>query len=207
MTVPTPEAWARALRIDPEPAYTPMIGVLAEMLSYARLTTLQAVADLTRSELDTTYDDFPHSIAMLLGHLAAAERAYQFISFQGLDPFAGDVPEYDRSLGAMTYGEHGLAVRGFELEELLAELDGVRQITLSELARRDDTWLSERLTLPGFTDMNHHWVWFHVMEEELSDRGQIRLLRQAMLRAEERGQIRQRRELSAAAGRRPRRPD
>ena len=184
MTAPTPEAWARALRIEPQPAYSPMIGVLVEMLTYARLTTLQAVENMNRIELDTTYEDFPHSVAMLLGHLAAVERAYQFISFQGLDPFAGEVPEYERYLGAMTHGEHGLVVRGYRLEELLGELADVRAATLTELARRDDAWLAERLTLPDMTDMNHHWIWFHVMEEELSDRGQMRLLRQAILRAQ-----------------------
>ncbi|TSA85845.1 DUF664 domain-containing protein [Deinococcus detaillensis] len=180
----TPEAWARALRIDPQPPYTPHIGALVEMLSYTRLTTLQAVEGLDKQDLDTTYDDFPHSIAMLLGHLAAVERAYQYISFENLDPFAGDVPAYDRYLGAMTFGEHGLAVRRFQLKELLDELADVRAETLRELGKRDDAWLSQRLSLPEMTDMNHHWVWFHVLEEELSDRGQIRLLRQAILRAQ-----------------------
>ena len=59
VTAPTPEAWARALRIEPQPAYSPMIGVLVEMLAYARLTTLQAVEGMDRAELDTSYDDFP----------------------------------------------------------------------------------------------------------------------------------------------------
>ncbi|AZI42287.1 DUF664 domain-containing protein [Deinococcus psychrotolerans] len=180
----TPEAWARALRIDPQPPSTPHIGALVEMLSYTRLTTLQAVEGLDKQDLDTTYDDFPHSIAMLLGHLAAVERAYQYISFENLDPFAGDVPAYDRYLGAMTFGEHGLAVRRFQLKELLDELAEVRAETLRELGKRDDAWLGQRLNLPEMTDMNHHWVWFHVLEEELSDRGQIRLLRQAILRAQ-----------------------
>ncbi|WP_029478706.1 DUF664 domain-containing protein [Deinococcus frigens] len=30
---------------------------------------------------------------------------------------------------------------------------------------------------PYFTEMNHHWAWFHVMEDEVSHRGQIRILR------------------------------
>lgn len=180
----TPEAWARALRIDPQPAYTPQIGVLVEMLNYTRLTILQAVVGLEKQDLDTTYDDFPHSIAMLLGHLGAAERAYQYISFEGLDPFAGQVPEYDRYLGAMTYGEHGLAVRRYHLAALLSELAEIRADTLTELAKRDDVWLAERLSLDGFSDMNQHWIWFHVLEEELSERGQIRLLRQAIVRAQ-----------------------
>ncbi|GAA4007231.1 DinB family protein [Deinococcus rubellus] len=186
MTTPTPEAWARALRIDPQPAYSPHIGVLVEMLTYARLTTLQAVEGMDRAELNTTYPDFPHSVALQLAHRTAAERAYQYISFQGTDPFAEDVPDYAPYLGAMTYGEHGPVLPRQSLEKLLRELEEVRRGTLAELARRDDAWLAERLTLPGFTDMNHHWIWFHVMEEELSDRGQIRLLRQAVLRAQAR---------------------
>ena len=181
MTAPTPEAWARALRIDPQPPYTPNIGTLVEMLNYARLTTLQAVDGLERSELDTTFPDFPHSIALQLAHLAAAERAYQYISFRNIDPFE-DVPEYAPYLGAMTYGEHGFVLPRQALDKLLRELEEARQDTLAELKTRDDAWLTERLTLPGFTDMNQHWLWFHVMEEELVQRGQIRLLREATVR-------------------------
>ena len=95
-----------------------------------------------------------------------------------------DVPDYAPYLGAMTYGEHGPVLPRQPLEKLLRELAEVRSATLAELARRDDAWLAERLTLPGFTEMNQHWVWFHVMEEELSDRGQIRLLRRAIVRAQ-----------------------
>ncbi|WP_420595685.1 DUF664 domain-containing protein [Deinococcus sp.] len=185
MSAPTPEAWARALRIEAQPPYTPDIGTLVEMLNYARLTTLQAVDGLDRNELDVTSPDFPHSISLQLAHLAAAERAYQYISFRGVDPFAEDVPEYAPYLGAMTYGEHGFVLPRQALNKLLRELEEVRQDTLAELKTRDDAWLTERLTLPGFTDMNQHWLWFHVMEEELVQRGQIRLLREAIQRQQQ----------------------
>ncbi|MFC5848097.1 hypothetical protein [Deinococcus petrolearius] len=38
--------------------------------------------------------------------------------------------------------------------------------------------------MPGFAHPElhwptHHWAWFHVMEDEVSHRGQIRLIRRA----------------------------
>jgi uncharacterized damage-inducible protein DinB len=32
--------------------------------------------------------------------------------------------------------------------------------------------------------MNQHWAWFHVMEDEVSHRGQMRLIRKALKRSE-----------------------
>ena len=64
-------------RIEPLPGYTPMIGRLVEMLSFARYTTVAAVEGLSVAELDHLHDEASNSIGALLAHLAAAERGYQ----------------------------------------------------------------------------------------------------------------------------------
>jgi len=51
----------------------------------------------------------------------------------------------------------------------------VRQLTLESLAARDDAW-SERSVTPA-PKINVHWAWFHVAEDEINHRGQIRWLR------------------------------
>jgi hypothetical protein len=51
----------------------------------------------------------------------------------------------------------------------------VRLVTLSELGARDDAWLERSLS--HVPEMNPHWAWFHVMEDEISHRGQIQWLR------------------------------
>ena len=94
------------------------------------------------------------------------------------NPF--ETPEYVPYQGAMTFGRKGEKVQGHTLESLPTELEEVRAHTLSQLARRDDDWLASALTAPGCEDMNQHWAWFHVMEDEVSHRGQIRILRKAL---------------------------
>ncbi|MGI8747640.1 MAG: DinB family protein [Deinococcus sp.] len=148
------------------------------MMAYARMTTLWAVQGLTVTDLDRVPPGFSNSIGMLLAHIAATDRLYHAVSFQGLDLLG--TPEYTPHLGAMTFGEEGARVMGQPLESLLAELEESRAATLRELARRGDAWLSSRLSAPGFEDMNQHWAWFHVMEDELSHRGQMRVLRGAL---------------------------
>ena len=71
-------------------------------------------------------------------------------------------------------------IRRHDLEHYLALLDEVRTHTLRELARRDDRWLEEVTPLRGGRAANNHFRWFHVLEDEISHRGQMRWLRQRL---------------------------
>ncbi len=173
-TRPDRERW---YRIAPEAPYTPHIGALVDMLAYTRLMTVEAVRGLSVEELDAVPPGFTNSIGMLLAHIAATDRIYQSLSFEGVDPIHEDRPEYRPYLGAMTFGELGERVRGRSLQDLLDQLAEVRAVTLAELARRDDDWLAS--PAPN-SRMNQHWAWFHVMEDEVSHRGQMRVLRKAL---------------------------
>ncbi|MFK7603074.1 DinB family protein [Deinococcus sp. SM5_A1] len=164
----------RAYRIEPEPQYTPQIGTLAEMMNYARLTTLQAVEGLTTEQLDTVPEGFGNSIGMLLAHIAAVDRMYHHVALLGR-PFE-EASEAIR--GGLSMGKNGTPPpTGQSLENLLAELEASRAATLEAFATKDDGWLASRLPASGWDDMNQHWAWFHVMEDEVSHRGQIRILR------------------------------
>lgn len=164
----------RAYRIEPEPQYTPQIGALAEMMNYARLTTLQAVEGLSVEQLDAVPEGFGNSIGMLLAHIAAVDRAYQIWSFEGRDMGEGD----EVIQGGLSMGKNGTPPpTGQSLETLLAELEASRAATLEVFATKDDGWLASHLPASGWDDMNQHWAWFHVMEDEISHRGQIRILR------------------------------
>ncbi|WP_415784103.1 DinB family protein [Deinococcus saxicola] len=163
----------RAYRIEPEAKYTPQIGALAEMMNYARLTTLQAVEGLTTEQLDAVPEGFGNSIGMLLAHIAAVDRVYQVMAFQGRDLGEGD----EMILGGLTMGQQGTPPpTGQGLDTLLAELEASRALTLATFETKDDGWLASRLPAP-FDSMNQHWAWFHIMEDEVSHRGQIRILR------------------------------
>lgn len=56
----------------------------------------------------------------------------------------------------------------------------MRAHTLEQLSIRDDDWLDERCDCCDGQEANDHWKWFHVMEDELNHRGQIRLIRKRL---------------------------
>ena len=169
MTLPSP------FLVAPTPGFSPEIGRLVAMMTYARRTTLAAVRGLTVEQLDYLVDDQSNSIGALLAHIAAIEVAYQRGTFDGTD-----LTEADRSRWGAAM-ELGLAardtLRGRPLEHYLAALTEVRDRTLDELARRDDDWLEEATPFWGGHPANNHFKWFHVFEDELNHRGQIRWLR------------------------------
>jgi uncharacterized damage-inducible protein DinB len=160
-------------RILPLPGYTATIGRLVAMLSYARHTTLDAVEGLTREQLDHLHDERSNSIGALLAHVAAVERGYQLVTFEEREPTAA---ENDAWSAALKLGDKGRReTRGHELQFYVDELRRTREATLAALAARDDAWLETPLRIAPA--LNAHWAWFHVAEDEINHRGQIRWLR------------------------------
>jgi uncharacterized damage-inducible protein DinB len=161
------------LRIESLSGYSPVVGRLVGMLLYARATTLAAVDGLTLAELDHLHDDRSNSIGALLAHVAAVERAYQVLTFEDR---ALSAEENSRWASALKLGPEGRrTLRGEPLEHYLDELAALRRNTLEALALRDDTWLERSVT--AAPKINMHWAWFHVLEDEINHRGQIRWLR------------------------------
>jgi uncharacterized damage-inducible protein DinB len=143
------------------------------ILLYARQTTLTAVEGLSIADLDHLQDDASNSIGALLAHIAAVERGYQHIVFDERPPTAEETAALEP---ALTLGaEARRLLRGRSLEHYVHELTEARRITLAGLASRDDEWLEQ--SLRAAPAMNAHWAWFHVAEDEISHRGQIRWLR------------------------------
>lgn len=160
-------------RIEPLPGYTPTIGRLVGMLLYARRTTLAAVAGLSMAELDHLHDPTSNSIGALLAHIAVVERAYHCLTFDERAPTAEETSSWEP---ALTLGDEGRRLlRGKPLEHYVHDLEEARRITLAGLAERDDEWLER--SLRAAPAMNAHWAWFHVAEDEINHRGQMRWLR------------------------------
>jgi uncharacterized protein DUF664 len=106
------------------------------------------------------------------------ERAYQILTFEERRPTAQEQAAWEP---ALTLGAEGRRLlRGQPLEYYLHELSEVRRRTLEGLAGRDDAWLER--TLSAAPAMNAHWAWFHVAEDEINHRGQMRWLRAASAR-------------------------
>ena len=163
------------LVIGPVDGFTPAVGRLVSMMRYARWTTLRAVDGLTMRQLDHLYDERSNSIGALLAHIASVEMAYQRVTFDGRGL---SLPEHEAELtAAVQLGDRARAeIRGQPLEHYVAILEAVRAFTLDELARKDDAWLDEASSWNG-RKVNNYFKWFHVFEDELNHRGQIRWLR------------------------------
>lgn len=158
------------------PGYTPAVGRLLCMLNYARLTTLEAVSGLDRAQLDTLPDPDGNSVAMLLAHIAAVEGFYRMLTFEQPDDPAADAAW--ESDPAATLGEPARqSIRGRPLEHYLGLLSGERTKTLEAFASVDDAWLERTTPWWGGHAANNHFKWFHVLEDEINHRGQIRALR------------------------------
>lgn len=144
------------------------------MMSYVRKTTLETVAGLTTRELDHRHDAQSNSIGALLAHVAAVEVAYQAATFHGRGLTSAESERWGAALdlGARAHRE----IQGHSLEHYADLLEGVRSETLHEFARRDDEWLAEESPFWDGLPANNHFKWFHVFEDELNHRGQMRWL-------------------------------
>jgi uncharacterized damage-inducible protein DinB len=143
------------------------------MLTYARTTTIAAVDGMTLAELDHLYDDRSNSIGALLAHIAVVERAYQVLTFEDRDLSSQEASTWASALKLGPEGQQTL--RGQPLEYYLEQLANARENTLEALASRNDAWLDQRVS--AAPKMNVHWAWFHVAEDEINHRGQMRWLR------------------------------
>jgi uncharacterized damage-inducible protein DinB len=157
---------------------TPQIGRLVSMMSYARHTTLDEVSDLTVQQLDYLHDRESNSIGALLKHIAAVEVVYQTATFENRRLSASEDREWGAALklGPRARRE----IRGHNLDYYLTALENVRAHTLAEFAKRDDDWLYEETPFWDGLPANNYFKWFHVFEDEINHRGQIRWLRKRL---------------------------
>ncbi|KHE72970.1 DinB family protein [Halobacillus sp. BBL2006] len=155
--------------------FTPEIGRLLSMMEYTRMTTIEAVKGLSTEQLDYRIDGKGNSIGCLLHHMACVEEVYQIITFEGRDPNEEELQKIELGL---TLGEEAHEVmHSKRLDFYLEQLDQVRQNTWKRFKGMDDNWLDEISPFGTDHQANNYFRWFHVFEDELSHRGQIRLIR------------------------------
>jgi uncharacterized damage-inducible protein DinB len=155
------------------PTPNPLIHGLLGMLRYARWTTLRAVENLTVEQLDHRQDSNANSIGVLLLHIAAVEALYQADTFDEREWNAAEKARWQAALDLGPTAHQSIRNHPESYyRDILAE---VRARTELELSRRDDAWLSVVGPMLNFK-ATRYWMWFHVFEDELSHRGQIRWL-------------------------------
>ncbi|ABY43101.1 DinB family protein [Bacillus mycoides] len=161
-------------RIRSVDGYTKNIGELVSMLEHTRAVTLQEINELSVEQLDLIMPSGGNSIGALLKHIAAIEKAHQLISFQKRDFTKEELEIWE---DALYLGEAGKSIRGYDIPYYVQLLQSVREESLKYLSEVDDTWLMSERKWPNGVAYNQHYLWFHVLEDEISHRGQIKMLK------------------------------
>ncbi|MFD1675957.1 DinB family protein [Alicyclobacillus fodiniaquatilis] len=147
-------------------------------MNYVRQTTTWEVQELTTKQLDYRQDDDANSINSLLRHIASIETFYYITTIERRTMTKAEMERWGPALELGPAGN--LILRGYSLDEQLACLNEVRTRTLEGLQQKNDDWLSEEFPLNTETKANNYFAWFHVFEDELNHRGQIRILRKRL---------------------------
>lgn len=156
---------------------------LVSMMNYTRVTTIEAVKELTVEELDFLYDDEANSIGMLLAHMADVEKAYQIISFENRDLTDEEVSQLNPGLDLGSSARE--QIKGNTIDYYLDRLTEVRNTTIEMFKTLPDEWLFEQTPFWWDRPANNYFKWFHVFEDELSHRGQIRIIKKMMNKRKE----------------------
>ena len=164
--------------VGPKKGFSPQVGTLVSEMAFMRAQVLNSVKGMSQKDLDFLLDDKANRIGALLMHLAAAERFYQYNTFDGLAP--AKLPEEWKQKWdvAMDLGNPARkAIVGNGLDYYLNILTETREKTLEEFRKRDDVWLAAVDKTWGWGPTNNYCKWFHVTEHEANHNGQIKLLK------------------------------
>ncbi|MRN57288.1 DinB family protein [Paenibacillus monticola] len=160
------------------PGYSPQISRLLSMMNYARHTTIESSKDLTIEQLDYLLDPHSNSIGALLLHFAAVEYAYQAATFEGRDLSEEELLIWGP---ALSLGEEGrVKIRGNDLNYYIDQLNTVRLRTFELFQSVNDDWLNKEEPFWYDKPANYYFMWYHVFEDEINHRGQIRMIRKRL---------------------------
>jgi uncharacterized damage-inducible protein DinB len=152
-------------------------SLLLSMMDYARLTTIQEVENLQVEMLDYRCHDEANSIGMLLAHFDAVEKIYQALTFEQLTD--DEIEAYATELEpALSLGSKAAEkIKGNSVEYYLENLQRTRKTTIEQFKKLDEAWLYEETDWWYGEKGNNFFKWFHVFEDEINHRGQIRMIK------------------------------
>jgi uncharacterized damage-inducible protein DinB len=162
-------------RIRPKEGYDEKIGELVSMLEHSREVTLNELTNLNQKELDFLVGDNSNSIGSLLLHIASIEFVHQVITFEKRDLNESEYLEWQTALELGEKARNG--IKNQPIEYYIEKLSSVRRNTLELLKLKSDNWLFEENQWDNGVPFNNYYLWFHVMEDEINHRGQIRMIK------------------------------
>ncbi|NHM33048.1 DinB family protein [Neobacillus terrae] len=158
--------------------YTAKIGDLVSMLEHTRAVTLSGLQGLSKEDLDYVLDESSNTIGSLLMHIASIEFVHQIITAEDRDINEEERREWGTALELGNQAREKF--RGYSLDYYFNRLASIRDNTLTLLKTQDDQWLTETKNWENGLPYNHYWMWFHVMEDEINHRGQIRMIKRLL---------------------------
>ncbi|NMH68283.1 DinB family protein [Bacillus sp. RO3] len=160
--------------------FAPRIGELVSMLEHTRAVTLEEIKLLRTEELDYLIDGGSNTIGSLLLHIASIEFVHQVISFESRDINESELKQWK---SALQLGESARnTINKNTVHYYIDELSKVREKTLSQLKGLDDDWLFEEKEWGNGIPYNHYYLWYHVIEDEINHRGQIRMIKRMLVK-------------------------
>ncbi|MGD6849982.1 DinB family protein [Rossellomorea aquimaris] len=152
-------------------------SLLLSMMDYARFTSISEVENLPVEMLDYRCHDEANSIGMLLAHFDAVEKIYQVLTFENLSD--DEIEEYATTLEpALSLGSKAAElIKGNGVEFYLENLQMTRNKTVEQFKQLDESWLYEETDWWYGEKGNNFFKWFHVFEDEINHRGQIRMIK------------------------------
>lgn len=164
-------------QFGPRDGYTPQISILVSMMDWMRTVLLRSVKELSQKDLDFLLDRDSNSIGAMLLHLAATERYYQIHTFEAKPWGSWSREDKKKWDAASALGEKGRKkIKGNPLSYYIHQLSEVREHTMEELKKRDDSWLMESTNFFQNKPTNNYCKWFHVVEHESNHNGQIKYI-------------------------------
>ncbi len=158
--------------------YTEQVSILVSMMDWMRATVLRSVEGMSQKELDFLLDKEANSIGAMLMHLAATERYYQIHTFDGRQWGDFDKKDTDRwDIGSQLGDRARKEIKGKPITYYKDQLAEVREFSLSELKKKDDSWLMDSTNFFGNQPTNNYCKWFHVVEHESNHNGQIKYIK------------------------------
>lgn len=170
------------LVIDKKEGLNLEFSKLVSMMEYVRWTTLIEVKDLTIKQLDYLMNEESNSIGMLLAHMVSIEKAFQIDTFKKRELSEEDYQILSPALELSNAARE--QIKGYSIDYYLNQLELTRKKTIETFQTLPDSWLFEQAPFWWDEPANNFFKWFHVFEDELNHRGQIRLIKKSMLREE-----------------------
>ncbi|MDH5162996.1 DinB family protein [Heyndrickxia oleronia] len=164
--------------IDQKDGMSLEFSKLVSMMNYARETTIAEVQELNVEELDFLYGAEANSIGMLLAHMVSVEKAYQIETFYNREVTDEEINELNPALELGSKARE--QIHGNTIDFYMKELIDARNKTIETFQTLPDEWLFQQTPFWFDQQANNYFKWFHVFEDEINHRGQIRIIKKMM---------------------------